>query len=96
MNNAGFGDLQLYNLDQNQSQELTPKGSCCYRDAHWSPDGSYLLYTYQAEAGDEISLYYTPSSELNKTSSSMASLSLPTGFLTSGLESIQPALRTAH
>jgi serine/threonine protein kinase len=96
MNNAGFGDLQLYNLDQNQSRELAPNGSCCYRDAHWSPDGSYLLYTYQAEAGDEIGLYYTPSSELNKTSSSMASLSLPTGFLTSGLESIQPALRTAH
>ena len=40
----GFGDLQLYNLAMDQSQELAPNGSCCYRDAHWSPDGTYLFY----------------------------------------------------
>ncbi len=96
VNNEGFGDLQLYNLDQNQSRELAPNGSCCYRDAHWSPDGTYLFYSYQPEAGGEISLYYTPTSELSQSGGSMASLELPAGFLTSGLESLQPALRTAH
>lgn len=96
VSNEGFGDLQLYNLNQNQSQELAPNGSCCYRDAHWSPDGTYLFYSFQPEAGGEISLYYTPSSELTQPGESMASLALPAGFLTSSLESLQPALRTAH
>lgn len=96
INNGGFGDLQLYNLDQNQSQELAPNGSCCYRDAHWSPDGTYLFYSYQPEAGGEISLYYAPSSELSQSGKTMASLALPADFLTSGLESLQPALRTVH
>jgi serine/threonine protein kinase len=96
VNNEGFGDLQLYNLDQNQTRKLVPNGSCCYRDAHWSPDGTYLFYSYQPEAGGEISLYYTPSSELSQSGGSMASLVLPAGFLTSGLETLQPALRNAH
>jgi serine/threonine protein kinase len=96
VNNVGFGDLQVYNLDQNRSRELAPNGSCCYRDAHWSPDGTYLFYSYQPEAGGEVSLYYTPSSELNQPGSSMASLALPAGFLASGVETLQPALRTAH
>ena len=96
VNNEGFGDLQLYNLDQNQSRELVPNGSCCYRDAHWSPDGTYLFYSYQPEAGGEISLYYTPSSKLSQSGESMASLALPAGFLVSSPESLQPALRTAH
>ena len=59
VNNEGFGDLQLYNLDQDQGQELTPNGDCCYRDARWSPDGTYLFYSFQADAGGEVSLYYS-------------------------------------
>jgi hypothetical protein len=96
VNNEGFGDLQLYSLDQNQGQGLAPNGSCCYRDAHWSPDGTYLFYSFQPEAGGEISLYYTPSSKLSQPAGSMASLALPAGFLASNLESLQPALRAAH
>lgn len=96
VNNDGFGQLQLYSLYQNQSQELAPNGSCCYRDAHWSPDGTYLFYSYLPESGGEISLYYTPSSKLSQPGGSMASLELPVGFLTSSLESLQPALRNAH
>jgi hypothetical protein len=57
LNNGGFGDLQLFDLDQNQSQAIAPNGSCCYRDAYWSPDGSYLFYTFQPEEGGEVSLY---------------------------------------
>jgi len=96
VNNAGFGDLQLYNLERSQSKELSPVGACCYRDARWSPDGTYLLYSFQPEAGGDISLYYTPSTELSKPGTAMASLSLPAGFLNEGVESLQPALRTAH
>ena len=96
VNNQGFGDLHLYDLDKNQSSALAPNGTCCYRDAHWSPDGTYLFYSFQPEAGGEVSLYYTPSAELRQSGGSMASLELPAGFLTSGFETLQPALRTAH
>ena len=92
----GFGDLQLYDLKQDQSQELAPNGSCCYRDAHWSPDGTYLFYTYQPEPGGDVSLFYTPASSLSQPGESMASLALPAGFLAGSQESLQPALRAAH
>jgi len=96
LHNDGFGDLQLFSLDQNQTKEIIPNGTCCYRDVHWSPDGSYLFYSYQPESGGDISLYYVPYSELNQPGSSITALALPTGFLASNLESLQPALRTAH
>jgi serine/threonine protein kinase len=92
----GFGDLQLYNLTQDQSQELAPNGACCYRDAHWSPDGSYLFYSYQPEPGGEVSLFYTPASSLSQPGETMASLALPAGFLAGNQESLQPSLRATH
>ena len=95
-NNGGFGDLQLYNLNQNLGQALSPNGDCCYRDAHWSPDGSYLFYSFQSDAGGEVSLFYTPSSKLGKSGGSMTSLALPSGFLTGSQESLQPTLRAVH
>jgi serine/threonine-protein kinase len=93
---AGFGDLQLFTLEQNQSTLLTPNGTCCYRDAHWSPDGTYLFYAYQPESGGDISLHYASSAELSQPGETMASLALPAGFLEGSLDSLQPALRTAH
>lgn len=96
VNNAGFGDLQLYNLERNQGLELAPNGSCCYRDAHWSPDGSYLFYSYQPEAGGDISLYYISADQISQPGGAMVSLALPPGFLAGSSESLQPALRAAH
>jgi dipeptidyl aminopeptidase/acylaminoacyl peptidase len=96
INNEGFGDLQLYDLNQNQGQALAPNGDCCYRDAHWSPDGSYLLYSYQSAVDGEVSLFYTPASKLSLPGGSMVSLGLPAGFLTGNMESLQPALRAVH
>ncbi len=96
VNHAGFGDLQVYDFAQNQSQALAPNGSCCYRDANYSPDGTYVFYSFQPVTGGDISLYYTPATSLSQPGAPMASLALPSGFLESGLESLQPALRTAH
>lgn len=93
---AGFGNLQLLSLQENQSAVLAPNGSCCYRDAHWSPDGTYLFYAFQPETGGDISLFYTPTNELSQPREDMASLTLPAGFFSDSTESIQPALRTAH
>jgi serine/threonine protein kinase len=96
LSNYGFGDLQLFSLDQNQSQGLTPNGTCCYRDVSWSPDGTYLFYSFQPESGGDISLYYAPSSELDQPGAAMTALALPAGFLGSSLESLQPTLRSVH
>jgi serine/threonine protein kinase len=94
--NGGFGDLQLYNLDQDASQTLTPNGDCCYRDARWSPDGSYVLYTYQPEAGGEVSLYYVPAEALNQPGENLASKASPVVIFTGSQGSVQPALRSVH
>lgn len=94
--NGGFGSLQLYDLQQGNSQPLTPNGDCCYRDAHWSPDGSYLFYSYQSEPGGEVSLFYIPTTMLSEPPSALASLALPAGFLEGSLGSLQPALRAIH
>jgi hypothetical protein len=56
----------VYDLDQDESQELAPNGSCCYRDAHWSPDGTYLFYSYQPEPGGDVSLFYAPTASLSQ------------------------------
>ncbi len=95
LNEGGFGDLQLYNLAQNRSQVIVPNGSCCYRDAFWSPDGTYLFYTFQPEDGGEVSLFYAPYSEINQPGGGI-NVPLPAGFFASSIESLQPALRTAH
>ena len=93
---TGFGDLQLYDLENGHSEALAPNGSCCYRDVSWSPDGSYLFYSYQPEAGGDISLFYVPSSSLSQPGQAMAALPLPSDLLVANQGPLQPALRTAH
>ncbi len=94
-NESGFGDLLLYNLDQNLGLNITPNGSCCYRDAHWSPDGSYIFYAYQPEAGGQISLYFAPTGKITQTGTISNPIPMPTGFFADPLVSLQPALRKA-
>ncbi len=93
--NGGFGDLQLYNLAQDQSTQLEPNGTCCYRDARWSPDGSYLFYSYQPSPGDAIALYYVPANGLDQPRT-LASLALPADFLNGSAGSLEAALRSVH
>ena len=95
-NNTGFGDLHLYNLLQDKSQELAPNGTCCYRDAHWSPDGTYLFYSYQPEEGGDIRLFYVPSAEISQPGETMAALAFPADFLDGNQGPLQPALRTVR
>jgi len=65
MRNDGFGDLHLFNMDTfTFSERVNPiNGNCCYRDAEFSPDGSYLIFAYQdinlGQAGT-TRLYYIP------------------------------------
>jgi len=56
-----FGYLYAYNIDTKRAADLVdPLGtSCCYGDARWSPDGSYIFFAYQA-IGSNTQLYYLP------------------------------------
>ncbi len=60
----GFGNLYLYDMQARQGGRINPiEGVCCYRDARWSPDGTYVLLLFQdIRLGGETRnlLYYVP------------------------------------
>jgi len=94
--NGGWGELYIYNWKTHKPTQINP-GICCYRDARWSPDGTYMLYGFQDQAlGAETQnlLYYVPVGELN-TGANFTPLPLPEGFLKDIREAAQPALRPA-
>jgi hypothetical protein len=46
--NNVYGYLYSFNLNNFKGEQVDPLGSqCCYTDARWSPDGSYVLFAYQ-------------------------------------------------
>ena len=49
--NSGWGELHIYNWETHKpTLTVNPiEKRCCYRDARWSPDGSYLLFAFQDE-----------------------------------------------
>jgi serine/threonine protein kinase len=92
----GWGELQIYNADLSNYQTLQPMGkSCCYRDARWSPDGSYLAFAYQPESGGDVQLIYAPVDAIDQAAS-FAPLPLPVNFFTELDASPQPALRPSR
>jgi hypothetical protein len=63
--NDGFGDLYIYNTELHKVQKtVNPVDQvCCYRDASWSPDGSYLVVAFQdlrQGSGSVTQLYLIP------------------------------------
>lgn len=94
--NEGFGYFYTYNTNSHKALQLNPAAStCCYRDARWSPDGSYFIVAFQdialgAEA--EIELYYLLFGTLG-TGTTYTPLDLPEAFFTNRKESPQFALR---
>lgn len=97
MQNEGFGNLYLYDNASQQISLLNPiEGSCCYRDARWSPDGEYVLFLFQNEQAAQISnqFFYVTFSEL--LSGQIGSpFEFPFPLLTGETERPQPALRPA-
>ena len=45
--NGGFGNLLGYNMETHKYEKLAPLTGCCYRDATFSPDGSYVAFAFQ-------------------------------------------------
>jgi len=93
--NDGFGDLHLFNMDTFVfSEGINPiNDTCCYRDAEFSPDGSYLVFAYQDITLGQSSttrLYYIPFGSIG-TGASYEPLPLPE--ITDPKERPQPVLR---
>ena len=105
LRNDGFGYLYIYNSTKKILQKIDPRadyvspvGSCCYRDARFSPDGSYLAFAFQdINLGDQnlIQLYYIPFGEIG-TGFNLEPLPIPEYFWQSRTEKVWPALRPAQ
>ncbi|HEY5729451.1 MAG TPA: protein kinase [Anaerolineales bacterium] len=93
--NDGFGDLYLYDSSNNSGKKINPiNGSCCYRDARWSPDGKYVLFLYQNQFESRVYLYYIPYGEL-ENAASWSPVNIPPDLF-SPRDKPQPALRPAQ
>jgi len=90
--NDGFGDLYLYDSKTKVSKKINPiNGSCCYRDARWSPDKTYILFLYQNAVESDVQLYYIPYSDIG-TNRAWEPVIVPPDLFTSR-DKPQPALR---
>jgi serine/threonine-protein kinase len=97
--NNGWGELHIYNWETHKpTLTVNPIGKrCCYRDARWSPDGSYLLFAFQDEGladATQTLLYYAAFGDI-AAGGNLTPLALPEGFFRNPREAPQPALRPA-
>jgi len=91
--NDGFGNLYLYNSETREASKINPiNGQCCYRDARWSPDGTYIMFAYQRFDRSAIELYYVPLADI-QSGKPLTPINLPDGFFSISREAPQPALR---
>jgi serine/threonine protein kinase len=98
--NNGWGELHIYNWETHKpTLTVNPIGKrCCYRDARWSPDGSYLLFAFQDEGladAAQTLLYYVAFGDI-AARANLTPIPLPEGFFTNPKEAPQPALRPAR
>jgi len=94
--NEGFGNLYLYDMSTKQGKLLNPiEGSCCYRDARWSPDGKYVSFLYQdlRQAAQSKNQFYFVSFEDLQAGKVGDPLQLPIQVFASPREQPQPAFR---
>jgi serine/threonine-protein kinase len=95
--NSGWGELHIYNWETHKpTLTVNPiEKRCCYRDARWSPDGSYLLFAFQDEGladAAPIVLYYVSVGDI-AAGANLTPIPLPEGFFKDRREAPQPALR---
>lgn len=98
---SGYGDLYYYDLQTRIYQLLPPLGSCCYRFARWSPDGTYLLFAYiDTKLSNQVKVYYRPWEEVltNTSAEDMSEefLSLPAYMFENRSNDFQLALRPGN
>jgi serine/threonine-protein kinase len=96
--NVGYGELYLYDMSTESERKINPiDHSCCYGAAAFSPDGTYVLFTFQdLRLGDrsKTELYYIPVEQIG-SAEPLTPVKLPLRFFTDLREAIQLALRPA-
>ena len=95
-----YGYLYTYNFEKKNTAALTdPMGtSCCYTDARWSPDGSYILFAYQditQGINARTQLFYVSFGAIG-TGVKYSPLPLPESMLSKPADHPEPALRPAR
>ena len=94
--NEGYGELYLYDMSTGSVSKINPiDGICCYGAAAFSPDGTYILMTFQDVrhgAESETQLYYFPIEQIG-TPVGFTPIELPLRFFPDLRENIQLALR---
>jgi len=97
--NGGFGDLFFYNTFTHKAEPVAPvEGKCCYRDAAFSPDGTYVIFAFQdinLGTTNPIVLYYIPTGSLT-TEGALEAIPLPDGFFTQRNDTPMPVFRPAR
>jgi serine/threonine protein kinase len=94
-----LGYMYAYNLDTQRSGTIDPmQTSCCYSQARWSPDGSYLLFFYQdiaqAATSTGLQLFYVPYGSIG-TGATYTPFNLPPELLGDARSESEAALRPA-
>ncbi len=94
--NSGYGALYLYDMSTTAESKINPvDGVCCYRDATFSPDGTYILTVFQdvrSGANSVTQLYYISIAQIG-TGEIFMPIKLPLRFFPDLRENILLALR---
>ncbi len=98
--NDGWGFLYTYNREIRQGAQENPimaRSRCCYRDARWSPDRTYIIFAFQSKdaLGSEAQIYYIPANAL-RTGIEFQPIPMPAGFFKKPKEAPQFALHPAQ
>jgi serine/threonine-protein kinase len=95
--NRNYGDLYIYDMSNGSARKVNPiEGVCCYGNAAFSPDGTYILLVFQdvrLGSASANQLYYIPVDQIGNAE--FTPLRLPRLFFQNLDENIQLALRPA-
>ncbi len=95
--NNGWGYLYTYSTELHKGTEENPiastKSRCCYRDATWSPDGSYVFFAFQSKDNPKSpqQFFYVPANSF-RAGVELKPIPMPADFFTDPKEGPQPAL----
>jgi dipeptidyl aminopeptidase/acylaminoacyl peptidase len=94
-----LGYLYKYNMETMHGENLDPlRTSCCYTEARFSPDGSFLLFAYQNinnGANAKTQLYYISYGSIG-SGATYTALTLPDGFFSAPNDHFDATLRPAN
>ncbi|MCB9111363.1 MAG: serine/threonine-protein kinase [Anaerolineales bacterium] len=97
--NNGFGDMVMYSSFTHKAEPAAPyENNCCYRDASFSPDSSYVVFAFQdirLGSTGPINLYLIPTDSIS-VPRKLDPLPLPDNFFTNRNEAPNPIMRPAQ